>query len=329
MLEYRGAFLSRGALAPIVDVFASRYPIIFSRENLRVVGVDVAPQCITDACGEIVEPLDGSWHLHPGAYQMRFGFQVPKVLDEGPFELIGNWRSSNHRCAAGGEAIVWPEEKTEFLGGVLEEREVIGNYHVHNPFGIRLEKGAAVAQFSIKLRGAAMMVSELLKAKRVERFLGAGMIGKERTVLPPTESVALQNGSWFLKQGSPYYIEFDGVVDLGDEVLTPQIHLTDQLNNPLQFLIAKHSCLGDSGYRGPLGMTIVPDRDMSLDSLQGIARVASHRVLPFGKMAAYQGQWQGEIGDKRRIEFRPFYQWPELASPPEEVTLESLVAKLV
>jgi|GEM_PF-7036003 len=329
MLEYRGAFLSRGALFPIVDAFASRYPQAFRRENLRVVGVDVAPKEITNARGEIVEPLGGSWNLPSGAYQMRFGFHVPKSLNDGPFEFRGDWRSSNHRCGGGGWAIAWPEEKTQFLGGVLEEREVIGNYTVDNPFGIQFEEGAAVAQFSIKLRGAAMEVSELLKPKRVERFLGAGMIRKKRTILPPTESVALQNGSWFLEERSPYYVEFDGVVDLGDEILTPQIHLTDQLNNPLQFLIAKHSCLGDSGYRGPLGMTIVPDRDMSLDPLQGIARVARHRVLPFGEMAAYQGQWQGEIGDERRIEFRPFHQWPELASPPREVTLESLAAKLL
>lgn len=329
MLEYRGAFLSRGALEPIVQAFAFKSPQAFKIENLRVVGVDVAPQSITNARGEIVEPFGGSWCLSPGSYQMRFGFQVPEALDEGPFEFSGHWRSSNHRCGVGGGAIVWPEEKTEFLGGNLEEREVIGNYHVHNPFGIRLEKGAAVAQFSIKLRGAAMMVSELLKAKRLERFLGVGMIGKDRTVLPPTESVTLQNGSWFLKKGSPYYVEFNGVVDLGDEVLTPQIHLTDQLNNPLQFLIAKHSCLGDPGYLGPLGMTVVAYRDMFLDLSQGIARVAKHRVFPIGEMAAYHGQWQGEVGDERRIEFRPFRQWPELASPPAEVTLESLAVKLL
>ncbi len=324
MLEYRGAFFSRGALAPIVDAFASHYPQVFRRENLRVIGVDVAPQDITNASGEIVEPLDGSWRLSSGSYQMRFGFQAPKAFDESPFELRGYWRSSNHRCGVGGGAIVWPEEKTEFLGGVLEEREVIGNYHVHNPFGIRLEKGAAVAQFSITLRGSAMVVSELLKPKRLERFLGAGMIRKKRTVLPPIESVAPQNGSWFLEQGLPYYVEFDGIADLGNEVLTPQIHLTDQLNNPLQLLIAKHSCLGDPGYRGPLGMTIVPDRDMSLDPLQGIARVARHRVLPFGEMAMYQGQWQSEIVDERRIEFRPFHLWPELATPLQGVSLDTL-----
>ena len=97
MMEYGGAFFSRGALAPIVDAFASCYPQVFRRENLRVVGVDVAPQRITNARGEVVEPLGGSWQLPSGSYQMRFGFEVTKALDDGPFEFSGHWRSSNHR----------------------------------------------------------------------------------------------------------------------------------------------------------------------------------------------------------------------------------------
>lgn len=328
MNEYDDAFLSRGGLDPIVSSLASRYPQVFRRENLRVVGVDVAPQCITDSRGEIVEPFVGSWRLDSGAYQIHFGFQVPEVFNEGPFEFHGYWRSSNHRCGAGGGAIVWPEERTEFLGGVLEEREVIGNYFVHNPFGIKLEVGAALAQFSIKTAGAAEEVSELLKPKRVERFLGSGIIGKEGTVLPSTEVVAPRDGLLFLEKGLPYYVEFDGVVNLGNEVLTPQTHLTDQLNYPLLFLIAEHSCLGDPGYHGPLGMTIVPSRDMAIDPLQGIARVARHRVLPVRETITYDGQWQGEIGDERRIEFRPFLKWPDLASPPQDVSLDSLAAQL-
>lgn len=47
MNEHKNAFLSRRDLDPIVSSLASRYPQVFRRENLRVVGVDVAPQCIT------------------------------------------------------------------------------------------------------------------------------------------------------------------------------------------------------------------------------------------------------------------------------------------
>ncbi len=329
MIEYRGAFLSRGALSPIVDALALRFPQVFQRERLRVVGVDVAPQRITDANGAVVEPLGGSWCLRPGAYQMRFDFQVPKAFDEGPVQLHGYWRSSNHRCGVGGGAVVWPSGRDSFLGGVLEGREVIGNYHVYNPFGVCLDVGAAVVQFAIQLRGSTPVVSEQLRPKRVERFLGAGIIGKERTVLPPTEIVTPKNGLWRLEKDSPYYVEFDGVVNLVDEVLTPRTHLTDQLINPQLFLLAKHSCLGDPGYQGPLGMTVISRIDSFLSPLWGITRVAKHPILPIGERVAYRGQWQGEAGDERRIEFRPFHLWPELTSPATETTLESLAAKLL
>jgi hypothetical protein len=313
----QSGFLSQGEVRRIVGDLEQSYPGVFSQDRVRVVGVDIPPAKILDNESDIVEPTGDFWRLKPGAYQIRFGFQFPEELRNAGVSPRLFWRSSNHRLGVGGGGFVADVSKEiesfpdYFFGG-----EIVGNYHVWNPHGVVVEVGANVAQVCFtKGTQANLVVSELLRPAQILEFNGAGTIGNERTILPNREKVAPVDGVWELKRDKPYLVEFRGRAALqSDELLVPSRHYGDELKNRGMIFLGQHSCLGDPGYKGRLGMLVVPIWDVGLSVDKGIARVAKHKVIPVGELSEYQGQWVGvDNGESDpAIEFRSIWDWPGL-----------------
>lgn len=315
--EPRPSFLPQGKVREIVSGLEREYPRVFFQDKVRVVGVDIAPARILDNKFNVVEAVDGRWELKPGAYQIQFGFEFPSELLGAGIVPWFFWRSSNHRLGVGGGGFVpitdkEPEGSADyFFGG-----EIVGNYHVWNPYGVVIEEGADVAQVCFTSGSRAhVIVSELLKPARISEFSGAGRIGQKKTTLPEKEELLPVDGKWRLKRDHPYLVEFRGRVALGeDEVLVPSRHFGDEVENRVMNFLVQHSCLGDPGYRGRLGMLVVPIWDVSLGVDKGVARVAKQKVIPVGQLAEYKGQWVGGDGGEADpgIEFRSIWDWPGL-----------------
>lgn len=315
--EPRPSFLSQGKVGEIVARLERRYPQVFCQDNVRVVGVDIGPAKILDNRFDVVEAVDGQWNLKSGFYQIRFGFQFPEELRRAGVTPRLFWRSSNHRLGVAGWGFVpntdkEPEGSADyFFGG-----EIVGNYDVRNPHGVVIEEGADVAQVCFTTGSHAnVIVSELLKPARISEFLGAGRIGQKKTTLPEKKDLVSVDGKWQLKRDRPYLVEFWGRVALGkDEVLVPSMHYGDRVKNRAMNFLVQHSCLGDPGYKGRLGMLVVPIWDVSLGVDKGMARVAKQKVIPAGELAEYQGQWVGGDGGESdpEIEFRSIFDWPGL-----------------
>lgn len=315
--EPKPSFLPQGEVRRIVENLEQRYPRVFSKDRIRVVGVDIPPARILDNRFHPVEPEGNQWKLKPGAYQVRFGFQFPEELRGAGVIPRLFWRSSNHRLGIGGGVFMADADKEieshadYFFGG-----EMVGNYYVWNPHGVVIEVGANVAQACFTSGSwANLVVSELLKPFQISEFLGAGMIGREKTILPKKEELLPVDGKWRLKKDQPYLVEFRGRVALqNDEVLVPSGHYGDEVKNRAMNFLVQHSCLGDPGYKGRLGMLVVPIWDVKLGVDKGVARVAKHKVIPVGELPEYQGQWaevdSGE-GDPD-VEFRSIWDWPGL-----------------
>lgn len=278
-----------------------------------------------------MEAIDSVWFLPKGAYQISFGF----TMSEG-FRQVGIvpkmfWRSSNHRCGAGGGDFFGSEENDDYSSASdsLFGGEVMGNYYVQNPYGIIIEQDASIVQLCFTHPGANTLVSELLRPDKVERFLGPGRIGRSKTTLSQKEDIPPLRDKWFLKMGEGYHVSFTGKVKLPlNELLVPSGHLSDCLSSPNLLLFSQHSCLGDPGYYGSLGMLVVPSIDQEISKRSGIARVAKQQVLGTGSdLVGYGGQWL-EVEDplgvqERLIEFKNITAWPGLVNkrgrPLEEI----------
>lgn len=317
-MSIKPGFFPQEAVRSIVSHLKDDYPTVFLPERIQVVGIDVPPAQILDNGFKLVEPRNGCWNLKKGSYQFQFGFEFPDTLKRQGITPRLYWRSSNHRLGVGGGDFIAHtnyEEKSNFCD-LMFGGEIIGNYHVWNPYGVTIEQGASVAQACFTLGGiTSEIVSPLLEPQKVMEFIGSGKIGKEKTTLPERQEVPIKDGRWNLRANSPYLVEFRGQVSLKeDEVLVPSKHFAD-LKNKNSLLLGQYSCLGDPGYHGRLGMLVIPVGDgVSLSPFEGIARVAKQQVISFGQPAMYQGQWQNEGIDifEPEIEFRPLLERPEL-----------------
>ncbi len=324
-------FLPQQAIEEIIPVLQENSPQVFSRERIQVVGIDIPAREILDNKGNRIELENNHWLLKQGAYQVNFGFQLPTFFYEMGLEPMMFWRSSHHRCGAGGGEIFSQSVNPEFANHLLDG-EVIGNYFVRNPHGIVIEKGAGIVQLCFSTHGIwYTQVSELLTPKSIRRFTGRGRIGEEKTTLPTTEEIFPSYNGWQLKERVPYLVEFNGAVYLSQaEVVIPTRHYSDLLTNPALFLYSQHSCLGDPGYSGNLGMLIVPMVNVDLPSKQGMARVAKYNVLPFGQLAEYNGQWKAESEEPygHEIEFYFPHELGLTGFDAKSLTLEDLVRNL-
>lgn len=316
--EPRPSFFPQEKVREIVAGLEQRYPQVFRQDNVRVVGADIGPAKILDnRLNKVVEAVNGQWELRPGAYQIQFGFKFPDELKEAGIVPQLFWRSSNHRLGVGGGGFVpitdkEPEGSADyFFGG-----EIVGNYWVWNPHGVIIEEGADVAQVCFTNGDwARLVVSELLKPAQILEFSGAGRIGREKTTLPEKKELLQVDGKWQLKRDCPYFVDFRGRVALqNDEVLVPSRHYGDEVKIRVLNFLSQYSCLGDPGYKGRLGMLVVPFQDVNLGVDKGVARVAKQKVIPAGELAEYQGQWAGGDGGESdpEIEFRSIFDWPGL-----------------
>lgn len=306
-------FLSRERVKEWVEILADKYPRVFFQDRLQVVGVDVPPAEILNAEGEVVEPKGGRWELGRGTYQVKFGFEFPEGLQRSKIRPQMFWRSSNHRLGCGGRSFfAGTYEKLE--DDLLFGAEVVAFYGVWNPYGVVIEQGASLAQVCFTEHGGQsipIFVSDLLVPAWVGEFLGPGTIGRNITKIPETKEISVIGDKRILKKGVPYLIEFKGRVTLdSDEVLVPITHYGDELKNPKLENLLQYSCLGDPGYKGRLGMLVVPALDEILGIGTGLARVAKFKVIPLGEMAEYAGQWQGGGEDVKEpeIEFPLFFR---------------------
>lgn len=323
--EPRPSFLPQGKVREIVKSLEQKYPQVFSQDRVRVVGMDIPPAEILDNRFRPVETRDGRWELKPGAYQIRFGFEFPDELQKAEIAPQFFWRSSNHRLGVGGgefAAVVAKEPEGSadyFFGG-----KIVGNYHVWNPHGVIIERGANVAQVCFTTGWQPhLTVSELLVPAQISEFTGTGIIGQNKTTLPEKNELLPVDGEWQLKRDHPYLVEFLGRVVLEkDEVLVPSRHYGDGVESRVMNFLVPHSCLGDPGYNGRLGMLVVPIRDVKLDVDKGTARVAKQKVIPAGELAEYRGQWMGDGSEADpEIKFKSIYDWPGLVGvemPPLE-----------
>lgn len=314
-IEPRPSFLPQGKVREIVESLEQKYPRVFSQDRVRVVGVDVPPAEILDNESNVVESVGGVWRLRPGVYQIRFGF-VPGELREIGIVPRFFWRSSDHRLGVGGGKFVADAGDNELRvqDDYFSGEELVGDYRVWNPHGVVIEVGAGVAQMCFTRGNWAneIVSAELLKPMQISQFTGPGIIGREKTILPDTEVLLPINGEWELKGDTPYLVELRGRVSLQkNEVLVPWLNLEDWRENEKLMFLRRYSCLGDPGYKGRLGMLVVPQRNLNLGADEGIARVAKYGVIQVGQLAEYQGQWLG-VGEESdsEIKFRSIYETP-------------------
>ena len=277
-------FLSRGGVQEWVEILAEKYPGVFSQERLRVVGVDVPPAEILNARNEVVEPKGGRWELGPGTYQVKFGFEFPEELRRSEIRPQMFWRSSNHRLGCGGRSF-WAGTYEKPEDDLLFGAEVVGFYDVMNPYGVVIEQGASLAQVCFaryRRQPIPIVVSDLLVPAQVTEFMGPGEIRRDKTSLPKTKEATARGNKLVLKKNVPYLVEFRGRVFLGsNEVVVPITPRWDELENYKIERLLQYSCLGDPGYKGRLGMLVIPTLDVTLNREEGVARGAKFGVIPF------------------------------------------------
>lgn len=329
-------FLPHSAVLEITKRLSLRSPQIFDEKRVSVVGLDIPPSLIIDRNRNVVESKNGAWFLPPGAYQVGFGFDLGKVFVGSGIEPRMFWRTSNQRCGAGGSVFfnINPDkEEAEATRNSPFGQQVCANYYVYNPHGIMIERDAALAQLCFAVPEPDLIVSELLKPAKVEKFAGPGMIGRKKTTLPAKTSVPFENGSWQLDLNVPYFVEFAGLVQLGaDEVFTLSRRIADMNALPKILSFFQYTALGDPGFRGKMGMLFVPLlKNVFLTLNDGFTRIAKHKVINHGDSSAvYRGQWQGQANDtqERLLEFRHISNWPELQNVVGLNLNDQLISKI-
>jgi len=331
MLMYRdrneGGFLNSLDLAKILEDLS----IPTDEGAIKVVGVGVAPTEMRRCNGEPLVPNEGFWEIPPRELiRVEFGIELPTKLAESGITPVLHWRSSNHRCGGGGldfyatdtEVSDKPSDGVTLLGGKL-----CGNYMAFNPYGIKVECGVAMAQLSLMVGQATPEISEPLTVGQIERFDSFGQLTRTRTILPTTTVVEPQKHGWVLKRNTPYLVTFNGQVDLSPtQAIIPSRHLSDLLENPGFFEVSGHSCLGDPGYRGRLGMLVIAlgyadSAPLIVGAGQGIGRRVARYSVVVGSgqedlLSVYgtAGQYQGEGWDDKTplMRFKPWHDWTEL-----------------
>lgn len=278
---------------------------VFSTENLQVVGVDFGPKHITDNSGVTIEPERGAWTLSQGTYVLHFGGALPDWIHEEGLTPTVFGRSSNHRCAAGiGMVVAQSEHPDGDPRGLLFGGDLIATYDVWNPDGIIIKEGASVAQLSLTRQTTTLSPFTLLHPESVEVFTGHGVIEREKTRVAATQKLPVTDNCWELKENTGYLVTFAGSVALGPgEVLIPSSHTAVVSDFPKSLALLRYSCLGDPGYRGQLGMLIVPVVDLKLSPDDVIATIDRCVVSKSDSTVLYQGQYQGIGADSPPMYF--------------------------
>lgn len=308
MLSYpERAFLPHDVLANIVrGTLQPQYPKIFSPEYVQPVGIDIAGCEIKDVHGNRVEPQNERYLLHQGTYQVHFGFEIPLDL-RGKLEPLIHWRTSSHRCGVlGGPFFAFDndnhDKQVSLFGG-----KIVGNFHVFNPYGVKIDVGARLAQLSFTTGCAQhLKVTEMITPFKIETFSDFGIIGLTSTTLPPvTEAPSIQTTSgrvWELVNNTPYQVTLGGNVLIGpNEVMLATFHMADYALHPKTLWYVISTALGDPGFQGLLSVLLVPAADIQLSDTDGICRFTSIPVVPYGDRRTYQGQWAGHEPGKPLI----------------------------
>lgn len=278
---------------------------VFSPENLQVVGIDFGPQRITDNSGVTVEPEQGAWILSQGTYLLHFGGALPDWIHEEGLTPTVLARSSNHRCGAGiGMVVAQSENPDGDLRGLLFGGDLMATYDVWNPYGIMIKESARVAQLSLTRQTTMLSPFSLLHPESVEVFTGRGVIEGEKTRVAATQKLTMTDDRWELKPNTGYLVTFAGSVALGPgEVVIPSSHTAVVSDFSKCLALLRYSCLGDPGYRGELGMLIVPVVDLKLSPDDVIATIDRCVVSKTDSTVLYNGQYQGVGADSPPMHF--------------------------
>ena len=298
---------------------------VFHPENLQVVGIDFGPQRITDSSGMIIEPKQGAWALCQGTYLLHFDGALPDWIHEEGLTPTVFGRSSNHRCGAGiGMVFAKSEDPDGDSRGPLFGGDLMATYNIWNPSGIRIEEGACLAQLSLTRKATGLVPLTLLRPESIAVFAGSGVIGREKTQVAATQEFSMTGDCWELKPNTGYLVTFAGSVTPGPgEVLIPSSHTAAVSGFPKSLALLRYSCLGDPGYRGNLGMLIVPVVDLELSPHDVIATIDQCRVSQPIATILYQGQFQGVGADSPPMRFAPLtdYGLSMVGKPLDEIVV--------
>ncbi|OGG29744.1 hypothetical protein A2973_04295 [Candidatus Gottesmanbacteria bacterium RIFCSPLOWO2_01_FULL_49_10] len=294
MIPLESRFLPYRAVGTIASALDRQGLYRIRPENVQQVGINIAPTEIVGLSDGKPETQSDGWKLPPGYYRLNFGLRIDRGMIGQGVQPAVNFRSSVFRCGAvGGHVFADGEEEDPPPEAVLYGGPLQANLHVLNPYGLRIEQGAEVAQLSFRTPGASPICSELLSPLRVLTFGSEGILGVGKTTLPdymPVEG----DDRWELTENVPYLATLQGTVTLGpDEVALIQAHQGDYQTQPLLSRLAIYGdALVDPGYSGPVSTLIIPRGDTTLRVDHGLVRLTRFNVINDGRdMPVYDGQY--------------------------------------